>query len=425
MTDLEFDQPVNRNEFIVEFEDYAYGGEGFGRLPDGRAVFVPLVGDGEVARIRLVESKKNYARGELIELIEVAKERIEPRCIHFGVCGGCHYQHLPYEKQLAVKENILKDQLRRIGRIEDPPIKPIVPSPNPYHYRNHVQFHLDETGRLGYMQLLSNEIFPIEECHLPEDPINDLWPRLSFDALPGFNRIALRTGVGEDLMMIIGSEDPSPIEFDTDLPISVVYAGPGGEMVLAGEDYIILNVLGQDFKVSVDSFFQVNTGVAEKMVEHVLKFIPQNTESIVLDAFCGVGLFSAFIAPRVGQVIGIESNPLVCEDFVVNLDKFDNVVLYEAEVKTVLPVLETRPDVMLVDPPRAGLRGEVIDGINHLGPETLIYTSCDPATLARDAKRLTKIAYSLESITPFDMFPQTSHIESISIWRRSQEPYRS
>lgn len=418
MTDLDPQQTEAEKEFIVKFEDFAYGGDGFGRLPDGRAVFVPLVGAGDQARIRLLEEKKRYARGELVELLEPLPGRVEPRCVHFGVCGGCHYQFISYEDQLDVKAKLLADQLQRIGRLEDPPVQPIVPSPDPYGYRNQVQFHLGDDGKLGYQKLDGSGVLAIQECHLPVPAIGELWPMLSFDPLPGYNRIALRAGADDDLMLVIESEDPAPIELDTDLPVSVVYAGPGGEMVMSGEDFILLDVLGRSFKVSVDSFFQVNLPVAAKMVQHVLDHIPDDPDCVVLDAYCGVGLFSAFIASQVGEVIGIESNSLACEDFTINLDTFDNVSLYEAAVVDVLPALETRPNVIVVDPPRAGLRKEVIDGFKQLGAKTLIYVSCDPATLARDAKRLVEIGYTLESVTPFDMFPQTYHVESISIWRR-------
>jgi 23S rRNA (uracil1939-C5)-methyltransferase len=189
---------------------------------------------------------------------------------------------------------------------------------------------------------------------------------------------------------------------------------------MSGNYYQVMEILGRPFRVSAGAFFQVNNAVAEAMVQHILdtlpEFVPLSAQTVLLDVYCGVGLFSAFLAGRVGKLVGIEASPQACEDFVVNLDEFDNVELFEAPAETVLPVLDDEPDVILVDPPRAGLDTAVLDSIVELAPEVLVYVSCDPATLGRDAKRLTRAGYRLAQITPFDMFPQTYHIESISFW---------
>jgi 23S rRNA (uracil1939-C5)-methyltransferase len=178
-----------------------------------------------------------------------------------------------------------------------------------------------------------------------------------------------------------------------------------------------MEVLGRAFRVSAGSFFQVNTRMAEAMVTHLLEVLPLSPEKTVLDLYCGAGLFSAFFAPRVAQVIGVEAAPSACEDFVVNLDEYENVSLYEGEAGMILPALDACPDIVVVDPPRAGLEKPALDALLKLAPPVLAYVSCDPATLARDAKRLLAGGYRLEQITPFDLFPQTYHIESISIFR--------
>ena len=159
--------------------------------------------------------------------------------------------------------------------------------------------------------------------------------------------------------------------------------------------------------------------MAGKMVEHLIAHLPLHPECTVLDIYCGVGLFSAFIAPEVGRLIGVEENPIAVEDFSVNLDAYDNVEVYEAPAEEVMPELDVRPDIILVDPPRAGLALPVLDAIVDMQPGFLTYVSCDPATFARDAKRLRKAGFVLEQLTPFDLFPQTYHIETISFWRRS------
>ena len=164
--------------YQVRIEKLVYGGDGLGRLPDGRAVFVPFVLPDELVMIELVEEKARFARGSLVKVIEPSPDRIEPRCVHFTECGGCQYQHLDYAKQLSTKESILRDQFTRIAKVENPPLKPIVPSPDPWHYRNTVQFQIGQYGELGYIHADGEHLLPIRECHLPEEGINALWPQL-------------------------------------------------------------------------------------------------------------------------------------------------------------------------------------------------------------------------------------------------------
>jgi 23S rRNA (uracil1939-C5)-methyltransferase len=399
----------------------AYGGDAMGRLEDGRAVFIPFGLPGERVRIRLTEEKRGFARGELIEILEASPARIIPRCKHFKVCGGCHYQDLPYEEQLKAKTEILRDQLRRIGRIENPPVQEMVASPSPWYYRNHVQFHLTEEGKLGYVGAgtsLAKGIVPITECHLPEEPINSLWPTLEFEPETNIERISLRVGKENDLMLVLESDEPESPELEIEAEISVAHVFDENVVVIAGNDYIVIPVLGRDFRVSAASFFQVNTALAEKMVQHLLNCLPLSLSGTLLDVYCGVGLFSAFLAPRCQRLIGIESSPSACEDFAINLDEFNNVELYEGLAEEVIPHLEAKPYIVLVDPPRAGLERHVVDGILKLSPHVIAYVSCDPSTLARDSKRFMDGGYKLKQVTPFDLFPQTYHIESISIFER-------
>jgi len=399
-----------------------YGGDTMGRLADNRAVFVPFGLPGERVRVRLTEEKKNFARGKIIEILEPSKDRIQPRCKHFGECGGCHYQNLPYEKQLTAKTEILIDQLKRIGKIENPLVKPIAASPNPWNYRNHVQFSLDKDGKLGYVFPLpvgEGGVRAITECHMPESIINDFWSQLEFEPGTNIERVSLRAGVEDDILVVLESELPEPPEIEAGISIAHVYEE--NTVVIAGNGHIVIRVLDRDFKVSAASFFQVNTGMAEKMVNYLLACLPVSQSTTLLDVYCGVGLFSAFFASKCGRVIGIESSESSCEDFAVNLDEFDNVELYEGLAEEVLPALVGRianPPYAIVDPPRAGLDKQVIDGILNINPQMIAYVSCDPSTLARDAARLINGGYKLKEVTPFDLFPQTYHIESISIFER-------
>ncbi|MGD8402792.1 MAG: class I SAM-dependent RNA methyltransferase [Anaerolineales bacterium] len=402
----------------IQLDKFTYGGDVMGRLPDGRAVFVPFGLPGEQVRILLVYEKKNFARAELLEVLEPSPQRIKARCIHFGECGGCHYQHLPYEAQLKAKTEILRDQLQRIGKIENPSVQPMVGCPHPWNYRNHVQFHLTGDGRLGYVGADGHTLIPITECHLPNESIDAVWPQLEFEANTPIERVSLRTGADDDLMLILESDEIEAPELELEAGISVVHLTEEDALVMAGEDHIAMQVLDRTFYVSAGSFFQVNTVMAEKMVEHLLENLSLPTKTI-LDVYCGAGLFSAFLAPKCERLIGIEASPSACEDFAVNLDEFDHVELYEGAAEDVLPSLVSRianPNYILLDPPRSGVDKVALDGIRELAPPLIAYVSCDPSTLARDAARLVAGGYRLVDVTPFDMFPQTYHIESISLF---------
>ena len=407
--------------FDIQLEKHTYGGDAMGRLPDGRAVFIPFGLPGERVRVQLTDNKKNFARGEIIEIFETSKDRIQPRCKHFGECGGCHYQNLPYEKQLEIKTEILRDQLARIGKIENPPVQPMVACPHPWNYRNHIQFSLSKNGKLGFVRAPvqpspSRDILEISECHLPEPSINDVWPRLEFEPETGIERVSLRAGQEDDLMLMLESGSLETPELEIEAGISVTHNYEENTVVMAGNDHTFMDVLGRDFKVSAPSFFQVNTVMAGAMVQYLLDHLLITQASTALDIYCGVGLFSAFLAPKCRRVIGIEASPSACADFVSNLDEFENVELYEGLAEEVIPDLEGKPEIVLVDPPRAGLEKNVVEGILNLKPQVIAYVSCDPSTLARDARRLIEGGYELKQVVPFDLFPQTYHIESISMF---------
>jgi 23S rRNA (uracil1939-C5)-methyltransferase len=294
----------------------------------------------------------------------------------------------------------------------------MVPCSREWHYRNHVQFHLTPQGKLGLMGAGTKKVVEIRECHLPEVELWEAVSTLQFDPGMNFSRISLRQGAENSLMMVLESDSPEIPELDIEADLSVVHLTGNDPVVLAGDDHLVMQVGERPFRVSAGSFFQVNTGMAGKMVEHVLDHVPLPPGAMVVDAYCGVGLFSAFFAPRVQRLIGIEASPSACQDFVVNLDEYDHVELYEAPVEDVLPTLDIHPDLVLLDPPRAGMHPQAMDALVKLNPESIAYVSCDPATLARDASRLVREGYKLLDITPFDLFPQTYHIESISLFKK-------
>jgi 23S rRNA (uracil1939-C5)-methyltransferase len=234
------------------------------------------------------------------------------------------------------------------------------------------------------------------------------------------DRINLRSGEkGKDVLLVLESSDPQPIEFELNLPLSAVLQGPGGEIVLAGDEFTIIPIHDFPFVVSGSSFFQVNSLGAEILVDLLLEKLPLREDMLVLDVYCGGGLFSVFLAPKVKKLVGIENHPAAGDDFLYNLAGFDNVEFYDLPAEEVLQNLNLAPDIILLDPPRAGLSVTVLDGLVTLQPDLVAYISCDPATLARDAARMIKGGYQLIESTPFDMFPQTYHIESINIFQRA------
>ncbi|MEK6222730.1 MAG: class I SAM-dependent RNA methyltransferase [Chloroflexota bacterium] len=404
--------------FTVEIEKLVYGGEGMARLPDGRAVFVPFVLPGERVAIDIAEDKRRFARAALVEVLEPSPDRITPKCKHFTKCGGCHYQHITYADQLSAKTEILRDQLQRIAKIDSPDIQPMIPSPSPWNYRNNIQFHQNEAGELGFLASRSDQIIAIEECHLPQENLNALWPEIKIDPLPELLRLGLRSGMDQETILVLESAADEAFDFSVDFSTAAVQLGPNSTHILAESFYFTIEIKERAFRVSADSFFQVNTKLAEQMVDHLLANLNLTKETIVLDLYCGVGLFSAFLAPKVKQLIGIEINASAVEDFTINLDEFENVEVYNAAVEKTLPALKVSPNIIVVDPPRSGIGHKILDTIIEMDPGVLVMISCDPATLGRDAKRLIEAGYTLKQITPIDLFPQTFHIESISYWHK-------
>ena len=261
----------------------------------------------------------------------------------------------------------------------------------------------------------------IRECHLPQAPINTLWPQLDFESIPGLERVGIRLGVEDEIMISLqGDQGSVPDLSIEDIDVSVTHLSPYGTQVLAGSGYLLIEILNRRFRVSAGSFFQVNSSTTAALVDHVLENLDLRDSACVLDVYAGVGLFSAFIARRVGNVIAIESAELACQDYEINLDEFDNIELYQAPAEIVLNNLEVRPDCVILDPPRAGLDRKVVDNLVGMSPPVIVYVSCDPATMARDAQRLVKWGYQLDKITLLDMFPQTYHLESVGFWRRVQ-----
>ena len=397
----------------------AHGGEAIGRH-EGKVIFVPYAIPGEEVLVEIVEERRRYARARLVEVLLPSPHRVKPPCLHFGRCGGCHWQHIAYRAQLDYKRQILCDQLARIGGLPEAPVRPTIPSPSPWHYRNHIQFSVAEDGRLGFLAARSHRVVPIEECHILHPLLEE--PLVALDlALPGLRRLSLRAGVNTgEQMVIFETADDEPPALEVDMPIScVLLLSDGTPVNLVGSNYIFEEVAGRRFRISAASFFQVNTPVTERLIELVASYLDLMGGEVLLDAYCGVGTFGLSLAERVGQVIGIEENPFAVADADFNAGELENVTLIEGRVEDVLPDLDERIDVAILDPPRGGCEPEALQALSELAPSRIVYVSCDPATLARDVKRLSETGYVLVEAQPIDMFPQTYHLESVALLGRA------
>jgi 23S rRNA (uracil1939-C5)-methyltransferase len=417
----------------VTFEHVVFGGDALARH-NGQPIFVPFAMPNDVAEIEIVEDKGRFARGRITQLITPSPQRITPRCKHFSVCGGCQWQHIPYALQLQYKTAIVQEQLTRIGGLTDPLVHPTIPAPNPWRYRNHIQFHTDDEGRLGFMAAKTNTVIPIDECYILSEPVEALWRELDV-GLPDLVEVALRAGIhtGERMVVFQLDSDEAP-EAEIDSPVNcVVQLNDGSEVVLSGDDHFHETLNGQSFRISASSFFQVNTAQAEKLVSWVVgwgvnrsqpptQLRRQPTKQLtILDAYCGVGTFALALAPYTQTVIGIESAPSAVRDARINAQAFPNAQIIEGLVEDLLPQRPESFDVIVLDPPREGCAPVVLDAIAEKRIPRIIYVSCDPATLARDLKRLVAKGYRFVEAQPLDMFPQTYHIETVAVleWQQT------
>jgi 23S rRNA (uracil1939-C5)-methyltransferase len=404
------------NELELTMTGMAYGGESLGRAENGRMVFVPFALPGERVRVRIRDEHKRWARAELIEVLQPASDRIQARCIHFGQCGGCHYQHLEYADQLQVKQEIVIEQLERIGGIQAPPVVEIIASPSPWNYRNQMQFHINPNGSLGLVQQDGPKVLPLSECHLPLPAVDQLWSLIRVEEQDEIGRISVRTDTQDETMIVFHAQESPTQEIEVLAGTSVAWSTPGSWQVLAGEPALEMQVLGERFQVSPDAFFQVNTALVPELVRRVLQAARVSPGQLTFDLYAGVGLFSLFLAKNGARVIAVESSPAACADFEVNLYPYSDIELYESQVDAALPAIVASPDLILVDPPRAGLGREVVEMILEKQPARLVYVSCDPATMARDSRLFAAGGLQLEQVQPIDLFPQTYHIETISTW---------
>ena len=414
---------MENSDLTIELTDIAHGGDAIGRH-EGKVVFVPYAIPGERVRVHLEEVKKSYARARLEQVLFPSSHRVEPLCPHFGTCGGCQWQQIDYPQQLDYKQQIVAAQLRRIGKLDDPPVHATLGMTDPWRYRNHAQFAVSPEGFLGFRARRSHWVIPIHSCPLLHPLLDDTLRMLDVD-FPGLARVSIRAGVrtGDVLVAFQGRTDEVPA-VEIDAPVSCVFiARDGAEIILAGSRHIREEVAGRSFRVSVDSFFQVNTDQTEQLIRILEEGLDLHADDRLLDAYCGVGTLSLPLADRVAEVIGIESHGGALDDARVNASGLNNVRLIQGRVEDILANVPDPVDALILDPPRRGCHRAVIRALCAHGPQRIAYVSCDPATLARDVRLLVhEGGYDLRCTQPIDMFPQTYHIESISFLVRDRAP---
>jgi len=405
--------------FELALTAIANGGAALGRH-EGRVVFVPYALPGETVRVEVAEDKGRYVFARLVEVLEPSPERVTPPCPYFGHegCGGCQWQHIDYQAQLRLKGEIVADQLARIGGISDPAVASPIPDDSGWAYRNHAQFHPVPGGGLGFRSASGNSTVTVDECLILHPLLADLYATLDLD-LADLVRLSLRGGTATgDRMLVFEMADDLPPALESDLPVScVLLLSDGLHANLIGSNTISEVVADRTYRVSAPSFFQVNTSQATRLVQQVLAYLDLQGGETVLDAYCGVGLFTVPLAERAGLVLGVEQAPAAVDDLLENTAAFDNVEVVEGPVEAALPDLDISLDAVVVDPPRAGIDRFALDALVERRPARLVYVSCDAATLARDAKRLARAGYRLVEVQPVDMFPQTYHIESVALFQ--------
>lgn len=450
----------------VRILDVGAEGNAVARVDD-MVVFVPFAAPGDIVDVKLVKKKKSYGEGRIVRMVAPSEQRVEPKCEHFGVCGGCRWQHLPYKLQLKCKQQQVADALQRIAKVECPPITPIIGSDEIWAYRNKMEYTFSNKCWLTAEQLASGQEFPdreaagfhipgafdkvldIRKCWLQDDFSNRL--RLfvkDYGKKHGLSFYDLRsnTGLLRTLMvrmastgqimavMVFGENDPEKIQglleavrdefpeitsllYVVNLKVNDTIADQE-VITFAGADFIEEEMEGLRFRVGPKSFYQTNSLQAYKLYRVARDFAGLTGSELVYDLYTGTGTIANFVSRKARQVIGIEYVPEAIEDAKVNsaINGIDNTKFFAGDMKDVLNAdfiaEHGRPDVMIIDPPRAGMHADVVNVILEAEPRTIVYVSCNPATQARDLALLDG-KYRVEAIQPVDMFPHTQHVENV------------
>jgi 23S rRNA (uracil1939-C5)-methyltransferase len=444
--------------------DINEAGDGVGRY-DNRVVFVPAAVPEDVVTVQLVQVKANYANAKLHQIIRPSPHRVQPHCIVADKCGGCQWQFLSYAQQLVLKRRKVQEALVRIGKFNPELIEnilqPVVGAETPFAYRNKAAFPLglSQTGQVkaGYYQRHSHKLINLNQCPVQDQRLNvflqnikqDIqrrgWQIYDESSHRGMLRhLILRIGryTGEVLLALVAREMQINGLYDQAQQWLAKYPNLVGVVLnhqpqrsnvilgavtkcIAGRDYLVEKLLGYTFHLRADTFFQIHTEQAEKMIQFLTENLNLNSSQVLLDAYAGIGAIAICLAKYVQRAIAIEvqSQAAVQGSINAQLNQIDNIEFLTGKVEAVLPELHSRgvkPDVVILDPPRKGCQPEVIQALRLALPEQIAYVSCNPATLARDLRLLcADDLFQLGKLQPFDFFPQTAHVECLAILHRN------
>lgn len=425
------------DEFEVEISRLGVDGEGVGSV-DGYTVFVLGALPQERVRARLIERKRRFGRAELIERYSTSPQRVEPICPLFGRCGGCQLMHLAYAEQLIVKRQRVVDALERIGKFFNVEVPPCHPSLNPLHYRNKIQLQGSGVG-LGLYAQGTHDIIEIEKCFIHCRLGESVFQKVSGLLKGGrlhqgeLRYVLIKTAVntGQVLVALVTRQAKSAeiVKLAEEMTAAAPEIKGVVHQMNARPDNVLLNgafetlvgvgsieeeIGGLKFKVSPASFFQVNSHQAERLYRRAVELAALTGDEVVLDGYCGVGTLSLFLAQKAKEVLGVECVSEAIEDAQENARRngISNVRFFSAKTEDFITSLEAI-DVALLNPPRKGCDLSVLKGLIRLHPKKILYISCDPATLARDLAILSEGGYRFTQVEPFDMFPQTAHVEAL------------
>ncbi|MEQ8673969.1 MAG: TRAM domain-containing protein [Aggregatilineales bacterium] len=406
----------------IELIAMAHGGSALGRH-EKKTIFIPYTIPGEIVEAKITQDKGRIAFAEGVKLIGASEDRVYPRCPHFGPrkCGRCQWQHIDYAAQLLLKQDVLADQLSRIGKFDDDTIeaalRATIPAPEQWGYNYHITLTATPDGQLGFPRSIEDGLLIIDECHIIRPELLNLLDTLDLD-FDGMQRLTLQMGTDGAHMIVvyIDDEDNTP-QLHADLPTSVNVILPDNEPInLIGDSHVNYKIGAHTFKVTAGAEFRANIPQLETLANAVVEALALTGKEAVLDLYGGVGFFSAFIADQTSLVTVVESYPPAATNAEENLSAHDHIGVIEGTVEDVLDDLDDVYDIAIIDPPSGGLGLEALDAIADARIPRLVYVSGDPATLARDGERLGKQGYRLKSVQPIDLNPQTYYVDSIAVF---------
>lgn len=403
------------DEIIVTIEKFDHQGRGIAHA-FGKTIFVVNAIPEEQVKIKVTKVKNKIAEAYVIEVIQSSPLRVTPPCPYYEKCGGCDLMHVSYEEQLRYKENKVRELMTRYAGLKEDVLKPIMASETPFNYRNKVTFQVKET--IGFYQKKSYEIIPIDTCIISDEKINQVLSILKHHSLPNIDQIIVRSSkYTEESMVVLDTNGPISTSFMSELQnivTSIVEKRGFQYHTLYGKDFIHEKLGDYYYKISPSSFFQVNTDQALKLYRKVEEYVSLTGNETVLDLYCGTGSIGIFISAKAKEVLGIELNSEAVENANENKERnhVSNISFLAGDVSKLIDQVAIKPDVVVVDPPRAGLDSHTIDILKKLSPKRMVYVSCDPMTLARDLKLLQE-EYEVLEVTPVDMFSETQHVECV------------